>query len=228
MSEMNEQTGKSAAESEQVVLSFTPILREVCLRHTANAEDPAHDVVHIERVVRWAERLAKEEGADLAVVAPAAWFHDLVSLRKDDPRRKRSSRLSADRAVGELASIGYPPRYLEAVHHAIEAHSFSAAVTPRTIEACVVQDADRLDALGAIGVMRAAVTGGALGRPIYEADDPFCDRRQPDDSRWTLDHFYRKLLSLEESFTTSAGRKEAVRRTAFIRMFLAELRDELR
>src|SRR5262249_31929622 len=107
--------------------------------------DPAHDLEHIRRVVTTAKALAAAERSDIAVVIPAAWLHDCVIVAKDSPLRSQASGLAAQAAVDFLRTIGYPAEYLDAIHHAIEAHSFSANIPPRTREAQVVQDADRLD-----------------------------------------------------------------------------------
>src|SRR5262249_50765431 len=132
--------------------------------------DPAHDLAHFRRVVSLAQRLGKQEGARLEIVLPAAWFHDWVNLPKNDPRRSQASRLSAREAILFLRSQTYPEELLDDVAHAIEAHSFSAGITPRTLEAQVVQDADRLDGLGAIGIARCFSVGGLLGRRFYDPD----------------------------------------------------------
>src|SRR5688500_4425949 len=118
----------------------------------ASAQDAAHDREHIRRVVSTARQLSAAEGADLAVVVPAAWLHDCVVVPKDSPQRSQASTLAARAATQFLRGIGYPETHLTAIEHAIAAHSFSAAIQPRTVEARVVQDADRLDAIGAIGV----------------------------------------------------------------------------
>ncbi len=189
--------------------------------------DPGHGLVHLRRVVATALALAQAEAARLDVVLPAAWLHDCVPVAKDSSDRPRASRLAAAQAVAFLQAAGYPENALPQIAHAIEAHSYSAGIPPRTIEARVVQDADRLDALGAIGVARCIAVGSALGRPLYEADDPFCERRAPDDSGASVDHFYTKLLKLAATMQTEAGRKEAERRTAFIRAFIEQLRSEI-
>lgn len=189
--------------------------------------DAAHDGEHVRRVVTNAQRLARQEGADIAIVLPAAYLHDCVSVPKDSPQRSRASRLAADAAVRYLSDAGYPALCLPAVHHAIEAHSFTANVAPQTREAQIVQDADRLDALGAIGLARCLMLGGALGRPLYDPDEPFPVTRAPDDSRSNIDHFYTKLLHLSSLMNTDAGRAEAERRTAFLYAFLEQLGSEL-
>ena len=189
--------------------------------------DAGHGVVHLRRVVATALRLARAEGARVDVVWPAAWLHDCVHVAKDSPDRARASTLAAEHAVRFLESAGYAKDCLPLVRHAIEAHSWSAGIAPRTIEARVVQDSDRLDALGAIGIARCIAVGSGLGRPLYEPDDPFCERRAPDDRGATVDHIHAKLLKLAGGMQTAAGRAEAERRTGFIRAYLAELRREI-
>lgn len=193
--------------------------------------DSAHDMQHVERVVRMARQLAETEGASLAIVVPAAWLHDCVTLPKNAPNRHEASRLAAREAVHFLRSIGYSEDLLgeiaHAIAHAIVAHSFSAGITPETLEAKVVQDADRLDAIGAIGVARCLLTGGALARPLYHPTDPFCQQREPDDLSYTIDHFYRKLLKIGQTLHTEAARAEAAQRNAFMQAFLNQLGQEI-
>lgn len=191
------------------------------------ATDAAHDMQHIERVVLMARRLAEVEGADLAVVLPAAWLHDCVTLPKNAPNRHEASQLAAVEAIRFLRSIEYPEAHLDAIAHAIAAHSFSAGIAPTTLEAKVVQDADRLDAIGAIGVARCLLVGGALERPLYNPSDPFCQTREPDDLAYTIDHFYRKLFRIGQTLHTQAARNEAARRNAFMHAFLEQLQLEI-
>lgn len=198
------------------------------LRDHAPAGDVAHDPEHVRRVVANARRLAAAEGAPLDVVVPAAWLHDCVSVPKDSPQRARASRLAADEATRLLTAWSYPAALVPDVAHAIEAHSFSAGIAPRTVAARVVQDADRLDALGAIGIARTLMLTVSLGRPLYDPDDPFCERRAPDDRVAAVDHFYTKLLGLAGTMQTAAGRAEAARRTDVMREWLDALRRELR
>lgn len=189
--------------------------------------DPGHGLAHLQRVVATALKLAAEEGALAEVVLPAAWLHDCVNVPKDSPERPRASRLAAGQAVQFLTGAGYAAEHLDGIAHAIEAHSYSAGIVPRTVEAKVVQDADRLDALGAIGLARCIAVGTALGRPLYVPEDPFCENRQPDDRGASVDHFYTKLLKLAGTMQTAAGRREAERRTGFLSAFIAQLRSEL-
>ena len=197
------------------------------LEETDLGGDPAHDLAHFKRVVATARALAADEGARLDVVVPAAWLHDLVNVPKDDPRRSQASRLSAEEALRFLRSVEYPEAFLPDIAHAIESHSYSAGIAPRTVEARVVQDADRLDGLGAIGIARCFAVGGLLGVRFYDPEDPFAERRPWDDRVNAIDHFHVKLFKTAESLTTAAGRREGARRAEFMRQYLARLALEI-
>ncbi len=189
--------------------------------------DPAHDLEHIKRVVKSAKQFALEEEANLDIVIPAAWLHDCVSLPKNHPNRNQASKMAAKQAIDFLASIGYPEQHFTQITHAIEAHSFSAQIKPETLEAKVVQDADRMDGIGAIGVARCMLVSGSLNRSLYQPDDPFCESREPQDRLYTIDHFYQKLLMIGKSMQTQSARAEASRRMEFMQKFLGELKREI-
>jgi uncharacterized protein len=108
------------------------------------------------------------------------------------------------------------------VTHAIEAHSFSANIEPQTVEAMILQDADRLDALGAVGIARVFYVGGRIGRALYHGDDILADNRALDDLNYSLDHFQTKILKLPESMKTAPGRRIAGERAAFVRIFIEQ------
>jgi uncharacterized protein len=209
-------------------MDFAELERRCGEKLSATGGDAAHDLEHVRRVVANARLLSAAEGANLEIALPAAWLHDCVTVPKDSPQRAEASRLAAVQAVTWLREWGWDETLLPDIAHAIEAHSFSAGIAPRTGEAKVVQDADRLDALGAIGLARCLMLGGELGRPLYVAEDPFCERRPADDRIACVDHFYAKLLKLEGTMQTASGREEAKKRTNVLREFLAELKRELR
>lgn len=192
-----------------------------------SAADVAHDEGHLRRVVENARTLAEQESADLAIVLPAAWLHDCVIIPKTSPQRASASRLAAERAVTLLRAAEYPAQHLEAIKHAIAAHSFSARIAPKTIEAKVVQDADRLDALGAVGIARTLMLGGANGTPLYDFAEPFPVTRMADDRVSVIDHFFTKLLTLAETMQTDAGRAAAQHRATFMKEFLMQLGGEI-
>ena len=204
-------------------------LHALCLDYLSDvmAADPSHDVSHVQRVVQNTLRLTQAENGNPAITVPAAWLHDCVSVAKDSPLRKQASSLAAKEAVRFLESFNYPAELLTPIHHAIEAHSFSANIETETLEACIVQDADRLEAVGAIGITRCFLTGGSMGTPLYDPDDPFSENRDPDDRRYTLDHFYCKLLGLVDTMKTEAGKAEAAKRTDYIKAFLKQLGSEI-
>lgn len=193
----------------------------------SSAGDAAHDIAHVQRVVLTSRRLASEEGARLEVVIPAAWLHDCVTVPKDSPLRKRASGMAAEKAVNLLREWGVEEGLLPDIAHAIEAHSFSAGIPPRTLEARVVQDADRLDALGAVGLARCLMLSGEMGQRLYGPADPFCRDRTPDDRVSAVDHFHTKLLSLGATMHTESARREAEVRTRFLEAFLDRLREEI-
>ena len=191
-------------------------------------DDPAHGWEHIKRVYRLALCIAEQENADAFIVGMAALMHDIGHLSTD--KLLHHADLSMSMAGELLVSSGISATTREAILHAIEAHSFSLGIEPRTLEAQVVRDADRLDALGAIGILRWAITG-TIRRTgetqIYHPDDPFAAWHTLDDRRYMLDHFFTKLLKLEDTIATQTGRALARERTAFMRVYLDALRKEL-
>lgn len=204
-------------------LLFEQHMIGVCAEHP----DPSHDILHVQRVVGLAKKLAAKEGADLSVVIPASYLHDCVYISKTDERRSMASRISADKAMELLSEWNYPEKFHAAIHHAIAAHSFSAKIQTESIEAQVVQDADRLDAMGAVGIFRCFAFSGLAKRPLYFPEDPFCDARKPDDQTNTLDHFFTKLLHLHSKLNTASAKIEGEKRLEVMRRFLKDLRTEL-
>jgi uncharacterized protein len=189
--------------------------------------DPAHDFNHVMRVYKNAQKLCKKEKANQKLVLSATLLHDIVSYPKTDKRSKMSSQKSAEEAKKILKKLDFTSDEIQIVSDAIRDHSFSRGKTPKTLEGKVLQDADRLDALGAIGIARVFAVGGSEKRSFYNSDDPFCKTRIPDDTIWTLDHFYKKLLTLESLMNTKSAKIEAKKRTKVLNFFLSELKNEL-
>lgn len=202
---------------------FDQYMCQVCEAHP----DPSHDILHVRRVVESAKWLAQKEKANLAVVVPAAYLHDCVWISKADSRRSQASMISAEKAGELLRSWHYPEEHIPSIIHAIAAHSFSARIFPETLEARVVQDADRLDAMGAIGLFRCFAFSGLALRPCYHSVDPFCVERPPDDKTSTLDHFFIKLLRLSEGLNTESARLEGQKRTEVLKRFVSDLKREV-
>ena len=192
-------------------------------------DDAAHDIAHFRRVWVTAQNIMAEHRVDPLVVLTACYFHDVVSLPKNHPDRSQSSLLAArkTREILRRDFPDFPPERYAAVEHAIEAHSFSAGVAPQSLEAKIVQDADRLEALGAIGLARVFAVSGALGVALFDADDPFAGARPLDDKTFALDHFQTKLLRLPDTMQTPRGRELARHNADFLIQFMAKLSAEL-
>lgn len=182
--------------------------RLVALATAAQGTDGAHDTNHLHRVWRNASLLLDDyPDADALVVLAGCYLHDLVNLPKNDPERHLASRKAALLASRQLAELDFPPNKLAAVAHAIESHSFSAGIRPETIEAKIVQDADRLDALGAVGLARLFYTAGRMDSALAHPDDPMALHRDLNDKRYALDHIDTKLATLPGKMQTAAGRR---------------------
>ncbi|MFN8945974.1 MAG: HD domain-containing protein [Pseudobdellovibrionaceae bacterium] len=122
---------------------FEALFERHMIRVCDENPDPSHDILHVKRVVGLAKKIGTAERANLDIVIPAAYLHDCVYISKVDERRSRASQISADKAIGLLREWHYPDEFYSPIHHAISAHSFSAKIPVKTIEAKVVQDADR-------------------------------------------------------------------------------------
>ncbi|URR14839.1 phosphohydrolase [Citrobacter portucalensis] len=203
---------------------------EAWLADNHSGQDAAHDIFHFRRVWITAQKLSTDATVDWLVVLTACYFHDRVSLPKNHPERHCSSVLAAQetRRVLMRDFPDFPQQRLSAVCHAIEAHSFSAKIAPETLEAKIVQDADRLEALGAIGLARVFAVSGALGVALFDAEDPFARKRSLDDKQYALDHFQTKLLTLPLTMQTEQGRHLAQHNADFLLTYMAKLSAELK
>lgn len=191
------------------------------------SNDSAHDFEHIMRVYKNAQKICKKEKIDPKLVLSAVLLHDIVSYPKSDKRSKLSSVQSAELSKKILQNYNFSGEEIKIVSDAIRDHSFSKNKIPQTIEGKILQDADRLDALGAVGIARVFAVAGSENRPFYNKSDPFCSKRDPDDKKWTLDHFYKKLFRLESLMNTNSGRIEAKRRIKILKDFVSELKNEI-
>lgn len=200
---------------------------EVSRQWATQPIDGAHDLGHLRRVWANAKLIAMDLPCDLEVLLPAVIFHDLINLPKSHPDRAQASRLSAEAACDFLRRDGYPKPKLPGVAHAITAHSFSAAIAPETPEARVLQDADRLEALGAIGIARMFHVAGAMGGQLFDSNDPMAQRRPLNDRRYALDHIETKLLRLVDTMQTAPGRAIAETRADWLMSFRTRLLAEL-
>ncbi|WP_415761824.1 HD domain-containing protein [Pseudomonas sp. CP4] len=191
------------------------------------SDDGAHDLAHLQRVWHTARTLHATEGGDLEVLLAAVLLHDCVAVEKNSPLRSQASRLAADKASSVLKEMDWPREKIISVAHAIEAHSFSANIAPLTLEAKIVQDADRLDSLGMLGVARTFYVAGRMGSALYDPQDPEALEREYDDTRFCLDHFQTKLLHIAEGFQTATGQRLAWVRHQHLKDFMEQFKEEI-
>jgi uncharacterized protein len=198
------------------------------VKKTLEGRDPAHDFQHIMRVYKNAELIGRKEGADMEVLLPAALLHDLVVYPKGSAKTSKSADDSANLAEKWLQRYGYPQDKIDKICYCIRTHSYSKRLVPSTLEGKILQDADRLDALGAIGVVRTFSVGGTEGRAFYNPSDPFWkSNRELNDREWTLDHFQTKLLKLKKSMHTKTAREIAQERAKFMELFIRQMQKEI-
>ncbi len=170
----------------------------------------AHGFDHTLRVVHLCEAIGAREGADMAVLIPAAVFHDIARPLEEEtgvPHEEEGARMAA----AYLESIRYPADLVPGIVHAIRAHRYSSGIAPETLEARVLSDADNLDAMGAVGIVRTFMQAGEQGRGIEDATR----------------HFYDKLLNLKGRMYTESAREIARERHAFLVAFLDALDGEI-
>ena len=199
------------------------------LKHWSDQTDGAHDLGHILRVWKNCLKIADGESihCDLEILVAAAFFHDLVNLPKSASQRHMASKYSAKHVAEYLSGTDFPNKKIPAVQHAIEAHSFSANKEPTTLEAQILQDADRLDALGAIGIARTMYVAGTMNKKLYDADDPCAKNRPLDDVEFALDHFEVKLFKIADTMKTKTGKQLAQARITQMRTFYNDLIEEI-
>lgn len=195
------------------------------------ASDPVHGFEHIERVVRMARRLAAETGADLEIVEVAALLHDAEgSHAEDDAARHEHQQSSADFARQVLLAEGWHEERIDAVLHCIRAHRFrDEREQPQTLEAQVLFDADKLDAIGAIGVARAIAFSLQAGQPVYGPPSRRflqTGRLESGEAHTAYHEYLFKLSKLRDRLYTPAARQIAERRHQAMVQFFEELAAE--
>ena len=181
------------------------------VRTTPIAGELAHDALHVGRVYLWALRLAPEPDVDLDLAGATALVHDLVPIPKESVDRAFAGEKSARAAGPVLAEAAYLAHEIAAICDAVSTSSWSRGLMPRSPLGAILQDADRLDAIGAIGIARTFTTAQAMSKPeapgrLYDPIDPLGDDRDLDDRRQALDHFARKLLKLASGMRTEGAR----------------------
>jgi uncharacterized protein len=198
------------------------------------AGELAHDLDHLLRVRTWAMRLAPEAGADRELAGATALVHDLVFVPKESAERALGGERSAAAAPAVLVAAGYAAADIAEIAEAVRTSSWSRGLAPTNPLGILLQDADRLDALGAIGLLRTAACGQFMSRAdqpgrFYDPHDPLAAQgRVVDDRRQVVDHLHAKLLRLHLGMHLPSARAEAARRHRWLLDFLTELTSELR
>tara|TARA_B100000029_G_scaffold451194_1_gene475570 strand:- start:3032 stop:3664 length:633 start_codon:yes stop_codon:yes gene_type:complete len=189
--------------------------------------DPSHDYQHIMRVYNNADKICNTEKANRKLVLISVLLHDIIKKSQSTKTSSSSADLSAEKSIKILEKLHIPKSEIDIIIEAIRNHSFTKNKISRTIEGRILQDADRLDAIGSIGIARAFCVSGVKNRSFYNPEDPFAKNRKLDDKKWALDHFFKKLLVLEKQMNTKTGKIEAKRRTKILRKFIDDLKQEI-
>jgi uncharacterized protein len=212
-----------------IIPLIIPEMRETLIekaRELIDCDDPSHDINHTFRVLKTAEYISKYEDGDLEVIIPAALFHDAVNHPKNDPKSYYSADESAIVARDILSNFpGYNPEKIIKVEQAIIEHSYSKGIKPKSLDSKIVQDADRLEATGAVSIMRTFSSAGQMNLEFYNSKDPFCKQRKP--GNYALDLFYKRLLKVGDMMNTTTAKKLAEKRTKFLYSFLEQLKNEI-
>ena len=197
------------------------------IREFFQKDASGHDAYHSIRVYRTALKIAGEEKADTQVVALAALLHDV-----DDFKLSPETAAGKDNAACFLRRHQVPEQIISQILHIIEQVPFMGkdSVRPDTLEGKCVQDADRLDALGAIGIARVFAYGGSHNRPIYDPEEkPAMDMSREEyrvHKSTSINHFHEKLLLLKELMNTQTGKRLARSRTEYMEEYLSRFYSE--
>ena len=196
--------------------------------------DLAHDQLHVLRVYRWAIRIAEDLNVCPDLCGAAALLHDIVNIPKESELRAQGSTLSAIKGSTLLPTSGYSADETQQIVEGIRTCSWSKGLEPTNDIGRVLQDADRLDAIGAIGIARnmacaqAMSSRGNAGQFYHEGDPLGKGSRTLNDKRYAIDHFSIKLLRLSATLHSTLAQKEAERRHQFLLAFLNELDLDVR
>jgi uncharacterized protein len=196
------------------------------------ASDPVHGFDHIQRVYQMAERLAQAEGADLEIVRAAALLHDIEGSHPGEAERGNHHHQSAEIAAEILRNEGWDEDRIAAVQHCIRAHRYrDNREPPASLEAKVLFDADKLDVLGAIGVVRVLGYAFQAGQPAYaQPSQHFIETGQemPGEPHSAYHEHLFKLRKIKDRLFTASAKAIAAQRHDFIEAFFSKLSSEFR
>ncbi len=169
----------------------------------------SHDFDHVLRVVRFCEMIGQDENARMDILIPAAYLHDIARPLEEKDGSVDHAKAGSEIAIDFLKRIGYP--HVDEISYAISVHRFSKGLIPQTLEAKVLQDADRLDAIGAIGIYRTIMYSALNGRSVEE----------------TIAHFENKILKIKDLMYTDTAKKIAEKRHQIVFEFVRSLKEDL-
>jgi len=184
-----------------------------------------HDKSHVERVYNLAVRIAKEEGADLDVIKAAVLLHDVARALEDEGKIEDHALESAKMARKVLKEVNFPKEKIAEVLQCIEMHRFKKGMKAESLEAKILQDADRLDIIGAIGIARVFTRGGWSNQPIHDPKIP-PKEKYDGKSLTAVNHIYEKNLKVKDTINTKTAKRIAEERHRFVEQFLDRLLKE--
>jgi uncharacterized protein len=198
-------------------------VKRVALAYIQQHSYAGHDQTHTLRVCGLCRAIGQKENADLLILEAAALLHDIGRSSQQVDHAEKSAEM-ADRLLKECE---FPLDLIPQVLYAIRMHRFSRGMEPDTLEAKILQDADRIDISGAVGVAMAFAYGGAKNMELYDKDDPLAKNRKLDDNVYVLDHFQSKLLKLPEMIHTKTGRQLIRKRATYLKSFINQFVKEI-
>jgi uncharacterized protein len=186
-----------------------------------------HDITHTLRVRNLCLHIGSIEGGDLEILEASALLHDIGRPAELQNPGVDHAAISAELAQGILKEAGFPDEKIPSVIYAIENHRYSSNIEPASLEARILQDADRLDISGAVGAAMTFAYTGAFGRQMYHIDDPMAENREPNDKEYALDHILSKLMLLPGSMHTDTACDMVKQRNEFLNEFINQFVNEI-
>ena len=203
------------------------VFEEIKKRSEAFFRHSHHSKSHVERVHNLAIRMAEKENADLDVIKASALLHDVARAKEDEGKIEDHAAEGAKMARRILEEINFPREKVEKVVHCIEVHRFRNNMKAESLEARILQDADRLDMLGAVGIARVFARGGWQNMPIH---DPLIPPKERYDGRslTSVNHICEKILKIKDTFNTDTAKEIAEERHKFVEKFLERFLKEIK
>ncbi len=195
------------------------------VKEKLKGEKSGHDWLHVQRVIKNSLRIAEKEGGDREILRFASLLHD-VEIGLEHEKGVDHATESAESARKILVRYGLPKKFIDKVVYAIRVHRYGKKIVPKTLEAKILQDADRLDSIGAIGIARAFAYAGSRGAPLYDFNEEVSEY-DPFNVKSVVTHFHEKLLKVKDSLHTDAAKSIAEERHRFMVKFIERLMKEI-